>query len=225
MAAITLTPAQIALDTTPCPTQVEKYKGNPSLYKELMADCLARRKQFLALLRAAPAAQQAQRNATQAYINYQMAQKPPTYEIKKTYNSGGTFTGYQTTGSPTGTGTAIDSVYTYKSPAYISPSSHPATASEPSSTPVASRAQVSSANTLPAGVTTHPVSTYTSPPTGGSTTTTPGSHTGSTVSSPVEIHSAVAPPSWSASSLTTTQWAIILAIVGAAILLLVLTLG
>ena len=209
MAAITLTPAQIALDTTPCSTQVEKYKGNPSLYKELMADCLARQKQYRALLAAAPAAQQAQRNATQAYINYQMAQKPPTYEIKKTYNSGGTFTGYQTTGSPTGTGTAIDSVYTYKSPAYISPSSHPATASEPSSTPVTSKVQVSPAASLPAGVTTHPVS---------------GS-TGTAVSSPGEIHSGVAPPSWSASSLTTTQWAIILAVVGAAILMLVLTLG
>ncbi len=110
-------------------------------------------------------------------------------------------------GAPSGT-------LSYAAPGTVS---HPATTSEPSSIPVTSKVQVSSATSLPAGVTTHPVSTHASPPTGGST--------GSTVSSPGEIHSAVAPPSWSASSLTTTQWAIILAVVGAAILLLVLTLG
>ena len=89
-------------------------------------------------------------------------------------------------------------------------SSHPATASEPSNTAVVARPTIPASSTLPnPTVIAQPVVSY---PSG-------------TVSSPGEVHSGVAPSSWSASSLTTTQWAIVLAVVGAAILMLILALG
>ena len=127
--------------------------------------------------------------------------------------------------------------------------SHPATSAEPSGSAVVQRTQVSPASSLPSNlqsITTHPTTpAFVRPPGGGgsgttssgSSTTSPPVSTGSsgssttssgsptTYSSPGEIHSGVASPSWSAASLTTEQWAIIIAIIGVGILLLVLVLG